>query len=133
MRQVFKGPGWRPWVVALMIICATALVVAPSAFTVGGTSKTNATLTASDTGAASVTGAVVHQRTGRLVPATRPAPFGVTYDQENNWNAGAVTSQDFETANDALDSETADDFTLGAAATIRDVEVEGAYSSSATL
>src|SRR2546430_2127946 len=57
MRQVFKGPGWRPWVVALMIICATALVVAPSAFTVGGTSKTNATLTASDTGAASVTGA----------------------------------------------------------------------------
>lgn len=61
------------------------------------------------------------------VPAT---PHAVLYDQTDSPGTEAITSQDFEAANDAYDNEAADDFVVPAADgawTIDEVYVAGQY------
>src|SRR5437867_2484179 len=68
------------------------------------------------------------------VPATlMPDTVAVLYDQINNPapTPGGVTSQDFEAANNAFDSEAADDFVVpgGQVWTINIVQVVGEYTT----
>jgi hypothetical protein len=66
-------------------------------------------------------------------PAALAAPAVVLYDQYDNQAASeSETSQDFEAANDALDSSLADDFvvTSGQTWTISGVDVDGEYSTT---
>jgi N-acetylneuraminic acid mutarotase len=67
---------------------------------------------------------------GDLAPSKPVAPAVVLYDQYDNPIQNA-TSQDFEPANDAFDTEAADDFIIpgGPAWNIDTVEVAGVYST----
>lgn len=58
-------------------------------------------------------------------------PLIVLYDQFNNAGANATNSQNYESANDRLDDELADDFIVppGVSWTINQVDVSGAYIS----
>jgi uncharacterized repeat protein (TIGR02543 family) len=62
---------------------------------------------------APVSGLQVDSGTTAKAHAPR-APGSVLYNQYNNASAGDVTSQNFEAANDAFDSEAADDFVVPA-------------------
>ena len=62
--------------------------------------------------------------------AAYKGPHEVLYDQTDNAGTDAITSQDFEAANDAYDNQAADDFVVPAADgtwTIDEVYVSGAY------
>jgi hypothetical protein len=70
---------------------------------------------------------------GATAKAPAPlAPGSVLYNQYNNASSGDVTSQNFEAANDAFDSEAADDFVVPAGQMwdITTVDVQGDYSGS---
>jgi N-acetylneuraminic acid mutarotase len=59
-------------------------------------------------------------------------PDAVLYDQMDNDTGNAITSQDFETGNDALDSQLADDFVVPSPGwTITSVDVAGQSSGPA--
>ena len=62
-------------------------------------------------------------------PAAPAAPNVVLYDQYDNSSTTATVSQDFETANDAFDSQTADDFTVpsGQNWSVTEVDAAGIY------
>src|SRR5215212_8919788 len=66
-------------------------------------------------------------RPAQAPPAARPAD--VLYDQYNNPGTNGTSSQNFETANDAVDDELADDFVVPGGQTwdINGVDVDGFY------
>ena len=70
--------------------------------------------------------------TFRILPQPR-APKVVLYDQYDNGNGAATSSQDFEAANDPFDSFNADDFVVPAGQTwnITEVDAQGAYFNGA--
>ena len=62
-------------------------------------------------------------------PAPPAAPYVTLYDQYNNAGADAVSSQDFETANNAFDDQVADDFVIpgGQDWQVTEVDIQGQY------
>ena len=72
---------------------------------------------------------------GSGVASRGPGLLAVLYDQTDNPGSNALSSQDFEAANDAYDNQAADDFEIPAGDgswTIEEVFVAGAYFTGST-
>lgn len=129
------GKGWWKYILPLVLMLAVlgTLMVANNASAgvvtnpVSGQNPDQASSQAPASGQPQKNTTTNTNVSTKLAPPA--APYVTLYDQYNNAGANATVSQDFEPANDAFDSQLADDFVVpaGQTWTVTEVDAQGIY------